>query len=70
VIPPCRRDRYDRTLASLHAHLPDIAFEGAWQTGQAMTLQEALDYALSTPSPEIGHLASHDAETIDHSSQS
>jgi hypothetical protein len=36
---------YDRQVASVRAHLGKAAFPTAWAEGQAMTLQQAIDYA-------------------------
>ncbi len=37
---------YDRALAAAHAQLDDTAFNAVWAEGQAMTLDEAVAYAL------------------------
>ncbi len=38
---------YDRQLASTRSGLGDAAFAGAWAEGRAMTLEQAIEYALS-----------------------
>jgi predicted ATPase/two-component SAPR family response regulator len=43
------RDDYDRGVEAAHAGLGDEAFEVAWAEGRAMTLEEALAYALDEP---------------------
>jgi predicted ATPase/class 3 adenylate cyclase len=37
---------YDRELAALHAKLDDAAFAIEWSTGQALSMNQAVDYAL------------------------
>ena len=37
---------YDRDMATLHAQLDEAAIEAAWGDGQAMTLEQAVAYAL------------------------
>jgi predicted ATPase/DNA-binding SARP family transcriptional activator len=39
--------QYDQTLANLHARLRDVFFGTEWSKGAAMTLEQALDLALS-----------------------
>jgi len=44
---PSERARYDRRIASARASLGnDAAFDVAWQEGHAMTLEQAIEYAL------------------------
>ena len=45
--PPVEQASVDRDLAIIHSQLDDTAFEKAYQTGQAMTLEQAIEYALS-----------------------
>ena len=40
------RDAYEATFAAVHAHLDDAVFAAAWAEGQAMTLEQAVAYAL------------------------
>ncbi len=43
---PNERDRYDGAVAALRAALGKDAFEAAWAAGRAMTVEEAVAYAL------------------------
>jgi hypothetical protein len=43
---PVEQASVDRDLAIIHSQLDDAAFEKAYQTGCAMTLDEAVAYAL------------------------
>ncbi len=45
-IPPADRDEYDGEVAAVRAALTKEACEAAWAAGRAMTLEEAVDYAL------------------------
>jgi predicted ATPase/DNA-binding winged helix-turn-helix (wHTH) protein len=46
-LPPWERSRYDRQIASGRAAIGnDVAFDLAWQEGHAMTLEQAIEYAL------------------------
>jgi hypothetical protein len=36
----------ERGIAAARAQLDDVAFNAAWNAGQAMTLEEAVKYAL------------------------
>ena len=47
-LPPGERADYDRDLASAHAQLDEATFAAAWAEGQAMTLEQAVAYALAT----------------------
>lgn len=50
-----RRTAYDRTVASIRAHLDDAAFVEAWARGRAMPLDQAIEEALETKDePLIG----------------
>ncbi len=40
------RAEFDRNLAAVRAQLDEAAFAAAWQTGRAMTLEQAIAYAL------------------------
>jgi len=39
---------YDQHLTDVQAHLSAVAFAAAWSQGQAMTLEQAIDYARAT----------------------
>ena len=52
-LPPWERVRYDRRIASARASLGnDVAFDLAWQAGHAMTLEQAIEYALQEQSAD------------------
>lgn len=44
-IPPIDRPDYERVLASVRAHLREN-FSSAWTVGRAMTMEQAMEYAL------------------------
>ena len=46
-----RKDQaeYNQAVATARAQLGEEAFAAAWQAGQAMSLDEAIDYALADP---------------------
>jgi predicted ATPase len=46
-MPPDKRTEYDRTLAAIHAQLTESAFVAAWAEGHAMSLEQAIAYALA-----------------------
>ena len=43
---------YDRTAAAGRASVNDTAFVAAWAEGRAMTLEQAITYALSETDPQ------------------
>jgi predicted ATPase/transcriptional regulator with XRE-family HTH domain len=45
---PASRATYERALAAARAQLGDDAFAAAWAAGQALTLEQAIAYALDT----------------------
>ncbi len=45
-IDPVDQPEYESNLASLHAELGEEKFNAAWEDGQKMTLEQAVDYAL------------------------
>ena len=50
---PSERTRYDRRIASARAAFgKDVAFDLAWQEGHAMTLDQAIEYALQEQSAD------------------
>jgi tetratricopeptide (TPR) repeat protein len=52
---PSDRDHNERRIAQIRVRLGDAAFAAAWEAGRAMTLDEAIAYALeSDPSPLAG----------------
>ncbi len=46
ALPGADRDDYERSVAALRAAMGDEAFEAAWAEGRAMTMEEAVAYAL------------------------
>lgn len=45
-LPPVERDRYAQPLAAAREQLPETAWRSAWAAGRAMSLEQALAYAL------------------------
>ena len=45
-VSPFDQPEYDRDMASIRDQLDDVAFAAAWAAGQAMTLEQAIAYAL------------------------
>jgi predicted ATPase/class 3 adenylate cyclase len=50
-LPPVNRADYERDVAVARADLDETAFAAAWAEGRAMTLEQAMAYALE-PTPE------------------
>jgi len=48
---PLERKENERTLEILYAHLNDATFTVAWTEGAAMSLEQAVAYALAAPTP-------------------
>ncbi len=46
TMAPADRPEYEHCIKLLHSQLPEEAFATAWQEGQAMSLEEAIAYAL------------------------
>ena len=44
--PPVEQASVERDLAMIHSQISDTAFEKAYESGKAMTLEEAIAYAL------------------------
>jgi len=44
---PQERADYDARLAATRSRLGVVAFEAAWAEGRAMTLEQAIEYALA-----------------------
>ena len=52
-LAPADRADYDRAIAALRSQLDEAARQAAWQDGQAMSLEQAIVYALEpVPGPE------------------
>jgi DNA-binding CsgD family transcriptional regulator len=65
-VPPDARPYYERSMAAARARLEEGAWEAAWAQGMAMSLEEAVEYALSeaersTTSPEASFAAEQEA---------
>jgi predicted ATPase len=50
ALPPRQRARYERRVATIRDALDEEVFTAAWARGKAMTIDEAVAYALSTSS--------------------
>ncbi len=46
ALPAHDRDEYAGTVTAIHATMGDVAFATAWAKGRAMTLEQAIEYAL------------------------
>ena len=46
LIDPYDRANHDRSLAALHTQLDEEAFKAAWEEGRAMSVEEAVEFAL------------------------
>src|SRR5262249_32647730 len=44
---PKEQAEYDRDVAAAHRALGEAAFSAAWEEGRAMTLEQAIEYALA-----------------------
>ncbi len=51
---PVARARTERHRAAARAQLDEAVWAAAWADGQAMSLDEAIAYALTTPEPPTG----------------
>ncbi len=51
-LEPVEQRDYDRILAAARAQLDEAAWEAAWAEGQAMSMEQAIGYALGT-TPEL-----------------
>ena len=49
---PMERKENEKALALIHAHLDEAAFAAAWAEGVAMSLEQAVAYALANPAPQ------------------
>lgn len=52
-LPPTERDRYDQTVAAVRAGLGQAAFAAAWTAGRAMTMDQAIEYALTETASSV-----------------
>src|SRR5579871_726903 len=46
LMPPKEKDEVDRKIAEIRTSLGEQAFSVAWQQGRAMTIEQAIEYAL------------------------
>ena len=49
---PAARATYERALATARAQLDEATFDAAWAAGQALTLEEAIAYAMAHHYPQ------------------
>jgi hypothetical protein len=47
VLPLAEQLELDRNVSRLRAHLGDAVLHSAWAEGRAMTLEQAIEYALT-----------------------
>lgn len=45
-LPPSERTEYERNVATILAQLGEVTFAAAWAEGRAITMDQAIDYAL------------------------
>ena len=57
VMDAADRPAYERTISRLRSQLGDEAFAAAWDEGRALTVEVAVDYALSEPVIPAAHSA-------------
>jgi predicted ATPase/DNA-binding SARP family transcriptional activator/Tfp pilus assembly protein PilF len=50
-LPPGERAQYDQCVTTARADMGEAAFATAWAEGEAMTLEQALEYALARAEP-------------------
>ena len=60
-LDPADQIEFDRNVAAVRAQLTDDAFNAAWAEGRAMTLEQAIAFALSLPEPVFSPTDSADA---------
>jgi tetratricopeptide (TPR) repeat protein len=51
TLPPADRDRLTQAVAAARTQLDPAAIDAAWAEGRAMTLEQAITYALEGPAP-------------------
>jgi tetratricopeptide (TPR) repeat protein len=56
-VPPVDSDHYQRSLAAARAALGEAAFAAAWETGRALTLEQAAAYGLEQLAPPLPALS-------------
>jgi tetratricopeptide (TPR) repeat protein len=60
-VPPHDRRAYEESIAAARTALGERAFVAAWAEGQAMTLDQAVDYALGDDDPDESLSPPHDS---------
>jgi non-specific serine/threonine protein kinase len=60
----CDRVDYDRNVAAVRARLGEAAFATAWTEGQAMTIEQAIEYALAATLGKSGVAEGRSAERL------
>jgi len=50
-LPPRDREDYDRTISAVKSHVGEEAYAAAWEEGRAMSLEQALAFALEEDRP-------------------
>ncbi len=63
VVSPAQRAEYDRHMATMRARLDETALAGAWVKGRAMTVEQAIEYALA-----LEEASSHRTKRTEHPS--
>ena len=53
LVSPYDRVNHERSVAALHEALDEKAFEAAWAEGRAMTLEDAISYALEEEESDV-----------------
>ncbi len=48
---PAQRIEIERNIAVARAHLDEATWQAAWAEGQAMSMEQAITYALETGEP-------------------
>jgi hypothetical protein len=49
---PDNQDHYERSVGAARGRLDAVTFAAAWAEGRAMTLEQAIQYALEETHPE------------------
>lgn len=66
-LPPSERTDYEHDITALRAKLDEAAFSNVWAEGRAMTMEQAVEYALAEqvePSHPIASAQSHDPNAL------
>ena len=49
LISPLERENHERNIAAVRAALGEEALSALWEEGRAMTVEQAVEYALKEP---------------------